>query len=68
VISEETGTLSLAQEGRISRGLTEEELKVTLLGLIGPQARVAPFHVPALHVPMPVRMPELLQWARRRSE
>jgi diadenylate cyclase len=68
VISEETGTLSLAQEGRISRGLTEEELKVTLLGLIGPQARVAPFRVPALHVPMPVRMPELLQWARRRSE
>ena len=68
VVSEETGSLSLAREGRISRGLTEEELKVTLLALIGPQARVAPFRVPTLHVPVPVRVPEFWQWARRRSE
>ena len=68
VVSEETGSLSLAREGRISRGLTEEELKVSLLGLIGPQVRAAPFRVPALHVPVPVRVPEFWQWARRRSE
>ncbi len=68
VVSEETGTLSLAREGRLSRGLTEEELKVTLLALIGPQTRAAPFRVPALHVPVPMRVPEFWQWGRRRSE
>jgi diadenylate cyclase len=66
VVSEETGTLSLAREGRITRGLTEEELKVTLLALIGPQIRMAAFRVPPLHVP--VRMPGIWHWARRRSE
>jgi len=68
VVSEETGTLSLAREGRITRGLTEEELKVALLALIGPQVRIAPFRVPTLHVPVPVRVPESWHWARRRSE
>jgi len=49
VVSEETGTISLAQEGRLSRGLTEEELKFTLLGLFGPEpARVGMLRVPAL--------------------
>ncbi len=49
VVSEETGTISLAQEGRLSRGLTEEELKFTLLGLFGPEpARAGMLRVPAL--------------------
>jgi diadenylate cyclase len=68
VVSEETGTLSLAREGRITRGLTEEELKVALLVLIGPPSRMAPFRVPQLHVPVQVRVPEIWHWARRRSE
>lgn len=68
MVSEETGTLSLAREGRITRGLTEEELKVALLALIGPQVRLAPFRVPPLHVPLPVRVPASWHWARRRSE
>ncbi len=68
VVSEETGTLSLAREGRITRGLTEEELKVALLALIGPQIRMAAFRVPSLHVPVPVRVPEIWHWSRRRSE
>jgi diadenylate cyclase len=68
VVSEETGTLSLAREGRITRGLTEEELKVALLVLIGPPSRMAPFRVPTLHVPVQVRVPEIWHWARRRSE
>lgn len=68
VVSEETGTLSLAREGRITRGLTEEELKVALLALIGPQARMSPFRVPSLHVPVPVRIPEIWHGARRRTE
>ncbi|MCS7172509.1 MAG: diadenylate cyclase CdaA [Armatimonadetes bacterium] len=33
VVSEETGTVSLAQEGSLRRGLSEEELKATLLNL-----------------------------------
>ncbi len=33
VVSEETGTISLAQEGSLRRGLSEEELKAILLGL-----------------------------------
>ncbi|MBV8950175.1 MAG: DNA integrity scanning protein DisA nucleotide-binding domain protein, partial [Actinobacteria bacterium] len=69
VVSEETGTLSLAREGRITRGLTEEELKVALLALVGPQGGAAGLRVPALPVTVPVRVPELWQhWARRRSE
>jgi len=68
VVSEETGTLSLAREGRITRGLTEEELKVALLVLIGPQSRMPPFRLPPLHVPVQVRVPEIWHWARRRSE
>jgi diadenylate cyclase len=48
VVSEETGTISVAQEGRLSRGLTEEELKVILLSLSEPQAgRVGLLRVPA---------------------
>lgn len=34
VVSEETGLISLARGGVLSRGLSEEELKVTLLGLL----------------------------------
>lgn len=34
VVSEETSTISLARDGQLTRGLTEEELKVTLLGLM----------------------------------
>jgi diadenylate cyclase len=68
VVSEETGTLSLAREGRITRGLTEEELKVALLALVGPQGPIGGFRVPALPVTVPVRVPEIWHWARRRSE
>lgn len=68
VVSEETGTLSLAREGRITRGLTEEELKVTLLALIGPEIRATGLRVPSLHMPVPVRVPDLWHWARRRGE
>ena len=69
IVSEETGTISLAREGRLTRGLTEEELKVTLLALSGPQPlRVTAFRVPSFRVPMPVRMPGLWQRARRRGE
>src|SRR5207302_946941 len=69
VVSEETGTISLAREGRLTRGLTEEELKGTLLALSCPQPRPrASFSVPSFRVPMPVRVPGLWQWARRRGE
>lgn len=34
VVSEESGAISVAREGQITRGLSEEELKVTLLGLL----------------------------------
>ncbi len=50
VVSEETGTISLAQEGRLSRGLTEEELKVALLSLSGPQPSLGRLRVPPLRV------------------
>ncbi len=59
VVSEETGTISIAQEGRLSRGLTEEELKVTLLALAGPQ----PARVGMLRVP-PLRMAQLWPWRK----
>jgi diadenylate cyclase len=40
IISEETGTVTLAKEGEMTRGLSEEELKAALLALFaGPQAR-----------------------------
>jgi diadenylate cyclase len=42
VVSEETGTISLAQEGSLRRGLSEEELKATLLNLFA----VAPIRGP----------------------
>lgn len=35
VVSEETGAISVARDGLLARGLSEEELKVMLLGLIG---------------------------------
>ena len=68
VVSEETGTISLAREGRISRGLTEDELKASLLALSGPQPLHVPVHLPALRVPTSVRVPGFWQWARRRGE
>ncbi|TMI84312.1 MAG: TIGR00159 family protein, partial [Bacillati bacterium ANGP1] len=58
-----------AREGRLTRGLTEEELKGTLLALSGPQPLPrASFSVPSFRVPMPVRVPGIWQWARRRGE
>jgi diadenylate cyclase len=69
VVSEETGTLSLAREGRLTRGLTEEELKASLLALSGLHASPTPaFRVPSLRVPVPMRVPGFWQWARRRGE
>ncbi|HYM68336.1 MAG TPA: diadenylate cyclase CdaA [bacterium] len=62
VVSEETGTISLAQEGRVRRGLTEEELKVALLALAGPASmRPGVFHVP--RVP-PLRVPAFWPWRK----
>ena len=67
VVSEETGTISLAVEGRLDRGLTEEELKARLLALVGIPAVVPRgLHmpgVPAVRVPA-LRMP---QWRRRET-
>lgn len=37
VVSEETGIISAATDGVLRRGLSEEELKIYLLGLFGPQ-------------------------------
>jgi diadenylate cyclase len=34
IVSEETGSMSIAREGRLSRGLSEEELKVALLDML----------------------------------
>ncbi|MBI4280082.1 MAG: TIGR00159 family protein [Armatimonadetes bacterium] len=45
VVSEETGTISLAREGELVRGLSEEELKVQLMGLLVPGGPRA-FHFP----------------------
>ncbi len=58
VVSEETGTISLAHEGRLSRGLSEEELKVALLSLSGPQPAFGRLRVP------PLRVPGLWPWRR----
>ena len=69
VVSEETGTISLAREGRISRGLAEEELKASLLALSGPQPLHVPsVRLPALRVPASMRVLGLWPWARRRGE
>lgn len=63
VVSEETGTLSLAVEGRLERGLTEEELKARLLALAAlPGVAGRNLHVPVVRVP-PLRVPAA--WARR---
>ena len=37
IVSEETGTISLAREGELIRGLSEEELKASLLELFTPE-------------------------------
>jgi diadenylate cyclase len=58
VVSEETGTISLAQEGRLRRGLTEEELKVELLGSFGPQISISMLRMP------PLRLPGLWPWRK----
>lgn len=67
VVSEETGTISLAVEGHLERGLTEEELKARLLALVGiPAVAARGLHmpgVPAVRVPA-LRMP---QWRRRET-
>ena len=68
VVSEETGTISLAVEGRLDRGLTEEELKTRLLALAGLTAVAGR----GLHVPRvpAVRMPALRApalWRRRET-
>ncbi len=38
IVSEETGTISVARDGELTRGLSEEELKGTLLELFAPEA------------------------------
>jgi len=48
VVSEETGTISLAQEGRLGRGLSEEELRGALLSLYGPHPSRLVMRLPAL--------------------
>lgn len=42
VVSEETGSISVARDGRLARGLSEEELKVTLLDLLAHPATRGP--------------------------
>ena len=68
VVSEETGTISVAVEGRLERGLTEEELKARLLTLAGLHAVAGRGlhvpHVPAVRMPA-LRVPEL--WRRRET-
>ncbi|HEV2282684.1 MAG TPA: diadenylate cyclase CdaA [bacterium] len=72
VVSEETGTISLAVEGRLDRGLTEEELKARLLALAGLSAVAGRgLHmpgVPAVRVPS-LRVPPLRVslWRRRET-
>jgi diadenylate cyclase len=67
VVSEETGTISLAVEGRLDRGLTEEELKARLLVLVGlPAVAGRGLHVPGVPA---VRVPSLRMplWRRRET-
>ena len=67
VVSEETGTISLAVEGRLERGLTEEELKVRLLALVGvPSVAGRGLHVPVVRVPA-LRVPRVPEFWRRRE-
>ncbi len=49
IVSAETGVISVAREGELRRGLSEEELKGYLLGLFGPH---------------PVRSPHWWPWRR----
>lgn len=42
IVSEETGTITLARDGELIRGLSEEELKAALLGLIAVEPGRAP--------------------------
>jgi diadenylate cyclase len=42
IVSEETGTISVGREGELVRGLSEEELKATLLDLFTPELTRAP--------------------------
>ena len=37
IVSEETGTISVARDGELTRGLSEEEMKATLLELFTPE-------------------------------
>ena len=46
IVSEETGVISVARDGELVRGLSEEELKISLLGLFGPQPGRAPYWWP----------------------
>lgn len=41
IVSEETGAISLARDGELIRGLSEEELKASLLELFAPRAQAA---------------------------
>jgi diadenylate cyclase len=67
VVSEETGTISLAVQGRLERGLTEEELKVRLLALLGvPSVAGRGLHVPVVRVPA-LRVPRVPALWRRRT-
>jgi diadenylate cyclase len=42
VVSAESGIISVARDGGLQRGLSEEELKVSLLGLFGPHPMRSP--------------------------
>lgn len=42
IVSEETGTITLARDGELIRGLSEEELKAALLGLFAAEAGRTP--------------------------
>jgi diadenylate cyclase len=67
VVSEETGTISLAVERHLDRAFSEEELKVRLLELVGIPAvagRTLRVHVPAMRMPS-LRVPE--SWRRRET-
>jgi diadenylate cyclase len=46
VVSEETGRISLARDGHLTRGLSEEELKVALLDVLAQAAPRGPARWP----------------------
>jgi len=56
VVSEETGAISVARDGQLARGLSEEELKVTLLRFLAQDGPKGP------------RGPGLWPWRRARSQ